>query len=83
MQSLVVDSAVSRRHLHAMKDVVGREASLNRPAVDRAAIKRELRSMFAHVEVSLSAELIADRRQAASGEVDRLTSGTPESRAGS
>jgi hypothetical protein len=40
----------------------------DRRAVTRAAIKHELRSMFASVEISLSAALIADRRRAAEAE---------------
>jgi hypothetical protein len=44
-----------------MADREGRPSDHDRRGV-RAAIKRDLRSMFASVPVSLSEELIADRR---------------------
>ena len=43
-----------------------------------AAVKRELRAMFADVNVSLSAELIADRRRAAREEDDPSAPDDPQ-----
>jgi hypothetical protein len=48
-----------------MKDDAGRSERSAGRVGHRADIKRELRAMFAQVDVSLSAELIADRRRVA------------------
>jgi hypothetical protein len=51
-----------------MTDEAGRAEKGGALEANRAAGKRELRAMFADVNVSLSVELIADRRRAAAEE---------------
>jgi hypothetical protein len=61
-----------------MKDDSGRAEKGGGQEVNRVAIKRELRAMFAQVEVSLSAELLADRRRAAGDEADPVRPDVPD-----